>query len=250
MNKCIKRLVESLFDDDFDDIIGDQDNASQTIGRMLGVIDVLPYCETMLKKYNRFRTTKVHSRIDGDTVCFYYKTKKQKNPIVYLDYVALKLDEAQKFIDELAEFGIRNVLLTVRINGDWGRRHKCSWTDVYKNEIDLKNINFMGQVLENIYPQNVYIDVSIRNDKLYNTIFRTNSTIMLAECFIGDKTFVRKITEPIIYLRDCMSDDNNRITIGRFGLGTYQEEILKQISYKINNSYKFPIKDDKAISIV
>lgn len=40
MNKCIKRLVESLFDDDFDDIVNHNDEVTT---RVLMEIK-LPYC--------------------------------------------------------------------------------------------------------------------------------------------------------------------------------------------------------------
>ena len=47
MNKCIKHLVESLFDDDFDDIVNHNDEVT-TIGRMMEI--KLPYCESYLSK--------------------------------------------------------------------------------------------------------------------------------------------------------------------------------------------------------
>ena len=47
MNKCIKRLVESLFDDDFDDIVNHNDEVT-TIGKMIEI--KLPYCESYLSK--------------------------------------------------------------------------------------------------------------------------------------------------------------------------------------------------------
>lgn len=48
MNKCIKRLVESLFDDDFDDIVNHNDEVT-TIAREIIKIE-LPYCESYLSK--------------------------------------------------------------------------------------------------------------------------------------------------------------------------------------------------------
>ena len=45
MNKCIKRLVESLFDDDFDDIVNHNDEVT-TITKEI----IKPYCESYLSK--------------------------------------------------------------------------------------------------------------------------------------------------------------------------------------------------------
>ena len=50
MNKCIKRLVESLFDDDFDDIVNHNDEVT-TITREIMKIE-LPYCESYLSKHS------------------------------------------------------------------------------------------------------------------------------------------------------------------------------------------------------
>ena len=76
MNKCIKRLVESLFDDDFDDIVNHNDEVT-TIGRKMIEIK-LPYCESYLSK--QCRGEHVYSEIDlnTDTVAFYIKGDRNK----------------------------------------------------------------------------------------------------------------------------------------------------------------------------
>lgn len=48
MNKCIKRLVESLFDDDFDDIVNHNDEVTTITREMVKI--KLPYCESYLSE--------------------------------------------------------------------------------------------------------------------------------------------------------------------------------------------------------
>lgn len=85
MNKCIKRLVESLFDDDFDDIVNHNDEVS-TIGREIIKIK-LPYCESYLSK--QCRDEHVYSEIDMDTVAFYTKgVRNKKNYLVDADFLS------------------------------------------------------------------------------------------------------------------------------------------------------------------
>ena len=76
MNKCIKRLVESLFDDDFDDIVNHNDEVT-TITREIMKIE-LPYCESYLSE--QCSGEHVYSEIDQntDTVAFYTKGDRNK----------------------------------------------------------------------------------------------------------------------------------------------------------------------------
>ena len=81
MNKCIKRLVESLFDDDFDDIVNHNDEVT-TIAREIIKIK-LPYCESYLSEHCRQcrgRDEHVYSEtdLDTDTVAFYIKGDRNK----------------------------------------------------------------------------------------------------------------------------------------------------------------------------
>lgn len=87
MNKCIKRLVESLFDDDFDDIVNNNDEVT-TIERELMEIK-LPYCESYLSK--QWRNEHVYSEIDQDTdtVAFYTKDyRNKKNYLVNVSFLS------------------------------------------------------------------------------------------------------------------------------------------------------------------
>lgn len=83
MNKCIKRLVESLFDDDFDDIVNHNHNDEvTTITREIMKIK-LPYCESYLSEHSRQcsgRGEHVYSEVDlnTDTVAFYIKYDRNK----------------------------------------------------------------------------------------------------------------------------------------------------------------------------
>ena len=83
MNKCIKRLVESLFDDDFDDIVNHNHNDEViTITREIMKIK-LPYCESYLSEHSRQcsgRGEHVYSEVDlnTDTVAFYIKYDRNK----------------------------------------------------------------------------------------------------------------------------------------------------------------------------
>ena len=86
MNKCIKRLVESLFDDDFDDIINHNDEVT-TIGRMIEI--KLPYCESYLSK--QWGDEPVYSETDiyTDTVAFYTKSgRNKKNYLVNVKFLS------------------------------------------------------------------------------------------------------------------------------------------------------------------
>ena len=88
MNKCIKRLVESLFDDDFDDIVNHNDNDEvTTIGRKIIEIK-LPYCESYLSK--QWSDEHVYSEIDQntDTVAFYTKSGRKKNYLVDVKFLS------------------------------------------------------------------------------------------------------------------------------------------------------------------
>lgn len=82
MNKCIKRLVESLFDDDFDDIVNHNDNDEvTTIGRK--VIEIkLPYCESYLSKQWGDEHVYTEADMNTDTVAFYTKDGRKKNYLV------------------------------------------------------------------------------------------------------------------------------------------------------------------------
>ena len=76
MNKCIKRLVESLFDDDFDDIVNHNDEVT-TITREIMEIK-LPYCESYLSKQCRGEHVYLETDLDTDTVAFYIKGDSNK----------------------------------------------------------------------------------------------------------------------------------------------------------------------------
>ena len=87
MNKCIKRLVESLFDDDFDDIVNHNDNDEvTTIGRKIIEIK-LPYCESYLSKQCRGEHVYLETDLNTDTVAFYIKgDRNKKNYLVDVDF--------------------------------------------------------------------------------------------------------------------------------------------------------------------
>ena len=87
MNKCIKRLVESLFDDDFDDIVNHNDEVT-TIGREIIKIE-LPYCESYLSKQCRGEHVYSETDLDTDTVAFYIKgDSNKKDYLVDVDFLS------------------------------------------------------------------------------------------------------------------------------------------------------------------
>ena len=92
MNKCIKRLVESLFDDDFDDIVNHNDEVT-TITREIMKIK-LPYCKSYLSEHSRQcsgRGEHVYSEIDQntDTIAFYIKgDRNKKYYLVSVDFLS------------------------------------------------------------------------------------------------------------------------------------------------------------------
>ena len=92
MNKCIKRLVESLFDDDFDDIVNHNDEVT-TITREIMKIN-LPYCASYLSEHSRQcsgRGEHVYSEIDQntDTIAFYIKgDRNKKYYLVSVDFLS------------------------------------------------------------------------------------------------------------------------------------------------------------------
>lgn len=129
MNKCIKRLVESLFDDDFDDIVNHNDEVT-TITREIMKIK-LPYCESYLSEH--CRGEHVYSEIDQntDTIAFYIKgDRNKKNYLVSVSF--LSTNDFQKFIDELYRWDIKNVLLIYNIGG--GKRG-CDMKEAINNII-------------------------------------------------------------------------------------------------------------------
>ena len=87
MNKCIKRLVESLFDDDFDDIVNHNDEVT-AIERELMEIK-LPYCESYLSKQCGDEHVYTETDMNTDTVAFYTKSgRNKKNYLVDIDFLS------------------------------------------------------------------------------------------------------------------------------------------------------------------
>ena len=84
MNKCIKRLVESLFDDDFDDIVNHNDEVTT---RVLMEIK-LPYCESYLSKQCGDEPVYSETDINTDTVAFYTKSDRKKNYLVNVKFLS------------------------------------------------------------------------------------------------------------------------------------------------------------------
>ena len=85
MNKCIKRLVESLFDDDFDDIVNHNDEVT-SIERELMEIK-LPYCESYLSKQCGGEHVYLETDMNTDTVAFYTKgDRNKKDYLVDVDF--------------------------------------------------------------------------------------------------------------------------------------------------------------------
>ena len=76
MNKCIKRLVESLFDDDFDDIVNHDDEVTTITREMVKI--KLPYCESYLSKQCRGEHVYLETDLNTDTVAFYIKGDSNK----------------------------------------------------------------------------------------------------------------------------------------------------------------------------
>ena len=85
MNKCIKRLVESLFDDDFDDIVNHNDEVT-TITREMVKIE---YCESYLSKQCGGKHVYSETDLDTDTVAFYTKgDRNKKDYLVDVDFLS------------------------------------------------------------------------------------------------------------------------------------------------------------------
>lgn len=85
MNKCIKRLVESLFDDDFDDIVNHDDEVT-TITREIVKIK-LPYCESYLSEQCSGEHVYSETDLNTDTIAFYTKgDRNKKNYLVSVDF--------------------------------------------------------------------------------------------------------------------------------------------------------------------
>ena len=206
MNKCIKRLVESLFDDDFDDIVNHNDNDEvTTIGRKMIEIK-LPYCESYLSKQWRGEPVYSETDINTDTVAFYTKSGRKKNYLV--DVKFLSTNAFQKFIDELYRWDIKNVLLIYNIVG--GKRG-CDMKEAINNIRDFKNINFVGGSLCGITPKNLYFDYnSIKKEKLFKRVFNNKypyinqGNIWFRSCWIDNETTVIKSVNEI-YLSNCQN---------------------------------------------
>ena len=198
MNKCIKRLVESLFDDDFDDIVNHNDEVT-TIGRK--VIEIkLPYCESYLSKQCEYKHVYSETDQNTDTVAFYTKgDRNKKNYLVDVDFSST--NAFQKFIDELYYWDIKNVLLIYNIVG--GKRG-CDMKEAINNIRDFKNINFVGGSLCGITPKNLYFDYnSIKKEKLFKRVFNdtypylNQGNIWFNSCWIDNETTVIKSIDKI-----------------------------------------------------
>ena len=212
MNKCVKRLIESLFDDDFEDIVDNRDDLSSDFAGKI-MKNMLKYCESYLTEQTFSNSyidiknvvdKKVHSEVEGSTVAFYYETKKPEEPKVYLTHVSFRrLNDAQKFIDELNEFSISNVLL--RYNLEVGRYVNAKDSDAINNIIDLKNINFISVGLKGVYPKNFYVNGDdLKEEKLYSTVFEEHNyyykgdvDINLLRCWIDNETIDIESTDSI-----------------------------------------------------
>lgn len=192
MNKCIKRLVESLFDDDFDDIVNHNDEVT-TIGRK--VIEIkLPYCESYLSKQCEYKHVYSETDINTDTVAFYTKDGRKKNYLVDVKFSST--NAFQKFIDELYKWDIKNVLLMYSVGGDM--------KEAINNIRDFKNINFVGGSLCGITPKNLYFDYnSIKKEKLFKRVFNNKypyinqGNIWFRSCWIDNETTVIKSIDEI-----------------------------------------------------
>ncbi len=223
MNKGIKRLVESLFDDDFDDVIGttDDNETSNMLNNMSK--NMLKWIEQYLTDqtfsarhgvYTRCieNDKRVYAEVDNDTVAFYYNTSEKDNPKYYLTYVSFNtLECAKKFIDELEEYSINNVLM--RFNVEIGRFGDTKPDEAQQNVLDLKNINFDSIGLKGIYPKNLRIDGDkIKEKKLFETVYNSNTwyantkpkvSVDLLRCWIDDS--VEIISTDSIGLQECFN---------------------------------------------
>ena len=199
MNKCIKRLVESLFDDDFDDIVNHDDEVT-TITREIVKIK-LPYCESYLSKQWGDEHVYTETDIDTDTVAFYTKgDSNKKDYLVDVDF--LSTNAFQKFIDELYSWDIKNVLLMYSISG--GNKRSGDMKEVINNIRDFKNINFVGGSLCGVTPKNLYFDYnSIKKEKLFKHVFNNNypyldqGNILFQSCWFDNETTVIKSVDEI-----------------------------------------------------
>ena len=190
MNKCIKRLVESLFDDDFDDIVNHNDEVTT---RVLMEIK-LPYCESYLSKQWGDEHVYSETDMDTDTVAFYTKSGRKKNYLVDVKFSST--NAFQKFIDELYKWDIKNVLLMYSVGGDM--------KEAINNIRDFKNINFVGGSLCGITPKNLYFDYnSIKKEKLFKRVFNNTypyydqGNIWFRSCWIDNETTVIKSIDEI-----------------------------------------------------
>lgn len=223
MNKGIKRLVESLFDDDFDDVIGttDDNETSNMLNNMsknmLKWIEGFLTNQTFSARYGVYtrcveNDKHVYAEVDNDTVAFYYNTGEKDKPKYYLTYVSFNtLECAKKFIDELEEYSISNVLL--RFNVEIGRFSGTKPDEAQQNILDLKNINFDSIGLKGIYPKNLRIDGDkIKETKLFDTVYSSNTwygttkpkiSVDLMRCWLDDS--VEIISADTVGLQECFN---------------------------------------------
>lgn len=264
MNKCVKRLVESLFDDDFEDIVDNKDDLSTDLASKI-TKNMLTYCESYLAnqtfnnswiQIDNVVDKKIHSEIEGSTVAFYYETTNKGKHKVYLTHVSFKsINEGQKFIDELNEFSISNVLL--RYNLEVGQYTKVKDTDAINNVIDLKNINFISAGLKGVYPKNFYVNGDdIKERKLYSSVVDENNNyytgdvnINLLRCWIDNESINIESVDSIS-LMECynMNDYSFIKTIhSSFANTVYTYKGLPKTYNLIglpNNAYKVQIDYD------
>ena len=88
MNKCIKRLVESLFDDDFDDIVNHNDEVTTIARKMIEI--KLPYCESYLSEQCGGEHVYLETDLNTDTIAFYIKgDRNKKNYLVSVGFPSI-----------------------------------------------------------------------------------------------------------------------------------------------------------------
>lgn len=221
MNKGIKLLVESLFDDDFDDVIGTDETSSDMLTNMSK--NMLKWCEQFLTDqtfsarhgvYTRYveNDKHVYAEVDNETVAFYYNTGEKDKPKYYLTYVSFNtLECAKKFIDELEEYSINNVLL--KFNVGIGRYGDTNPDEAKSNILDLKNINFDSIELKGVYPKNLRIDGDkIKETKLVDTVYKSNTwygdtkpkiSVNLLRCWIDDTVDI--VSADSVGLQECFN---------------------------------------------
>lgn len=194
MNKFVRYLIESIFDDSDNDIINDDDTLSDIVMKdiekqLCKIVADYVFSDNCWHIMEDIQDKTVYSELNGDSISFYYNfrkissrspwgqrddsfidkafTKKYVNIVEFYDY-----KELQKFIDILYNNGIKYVAFSIHLQlGGRYSSYAEKYDNVMKNTVDFHNIQFANYNLQACHPINITCN---KQDIINNTNYFTD----------------------------------------------------------------------------